>query len=862
MADKIVKEKALNKTLELLHNHLDSNYAQKDGFYPDMTVGVSQNLLGKTDIVNDSAYRTVGGDSDVLSGFEAASIESIQGNAIAWNQLINPNNSSREYGGATLSYLGNGKYNIKGTTTTSGGRNTLVLTKTTIPLVSGHKTLVWRTKCSHSGDMFFTNANSYQSIGKLNGGSNIYTVNENLGSVHIGINVVADVEYDDTFTCLLIDLTLIYGAGNEPTTAEQFEADYQRWFGRPLTYEEYDEGSIRPVLATGIKTVGFNLAYIDNFEGDVSEVKRKPIFENHCGYQGMLHLQVDWTAENENVRPRLMVYYKDGSYSTFCLMSTGTSGSFQANTNVNVDYIVITSNTSAGHITAKNLCINFSWSGKRDGEYESHWEEITPLPITTLTGKLNGEGESVVIFPDGLKRAGQYFDEIKVVNGVTKAIKRVQDMHIENMELVYTLCDEPEEYIIDNFELPTTYKIDDFGTEQIVSPENGITPILITKYGINAVDAIRRLPQRFENYYTKPEIDGMLQSNSGSGETYVEITYSELKALKDASKLVPGTFYRITDYVGTCKEVPSNNTYVATPFDVIIQAISPDNLSEEGFAAKNKTNVPSFIEKSDLSRWRVWYCLENDTTRFKWADEVNGKGVIYRLMDDRNNDIPWDFYSIRLDSSYISGGIIIKPCDDKQLNNILIDWYSSDIKIGYNSKNIRILTSYDITIGDNCDNVYVSDESRRVTIGNNCKTITVNGGNDGAYTQDVTIGNNCDTINVGNPWEGSTVKNIVIGNNCSNIIHTGNDNVLVDDYVSNITVSRGTIHVLYGDYNNQTTPSNTIDGSTTSEGRLTASLNANGEIILWTERNGVQLLMQRQIDALKAEIEQLKQQLS
>lgn len=30
------------------------------------------------------------------------------------------------------------------------------------------------------------------------------------------------------------------GLSKEPTTAEQFEADYQKWFGRTLEYEEYD----------------------------------------------------------------------------------------------------------------------------------------------------------------------------------------------------------------------------------------------------------------------------------------------------------------------------------------------------------------------------------------------------------------------------------------------------------------------------------------------------------------------------------------------------------------------------------------------------------------------------------------------
>ena len=40
------------------------------------------------------------------------------------------------------------------------------------------------------------------------------------------------------------------------------------------------------------------------------------------------------------------------------------------------------------------------------------------------------------------------------------------------------------------------------------------------------------------------------------------------------------------------------------------------------------------------------YCLDNDTTRFAWADETNGKGVIYRMIDEFDNDVPYDFKNI------------------------------------------------------------------------------------------------------------------------------------------------------------------------------------------------------------------------
>ena len=52
--------------------------------------------------------------------------------------------------------------------------------------------------------------------------------------------------------------------------------------------------------------------------------------------------------------------------------------------------------------------------------------DTVPIPVTQIKGKLNGTGESVTVFPDGMKRAGNVYDEIKVENGVVAAKKRIQ----------------------------------------------------------------------------------------------------------------------------------------------------------------------------------------------------------------------------------------------------------------------------------------------------------------------------------------------------------------------------------------------------------------------------------------------------
>jgi hypothetical protein len=226
----------------------------------------------------------------------------------------------------------------------------------------------------------------------------------------------------------------------------------------------------------------------------------------------------------------------------------------------------------------------------------------------------------------------------------------------------------------------------------------------------------------------------------------VEVTWQELKDLRDSSALVPGREYRITDYVTTT--VQENTRSAGHQFDIIVTADDVDKLNENARATHKKKELLPWFEhsKSDpaeryfyvdsvviegltlyrwvsyeelnagdwtdgqhrttylltekrdvvigdvvwgwqsiddgeyrendyeegsdetktiinvgegympgsdyfanskLEAWKLKYCLDNDTSRFAWADEVNGKGVIYRMIDEFNNDVPYDFKNIQ-----------------------------------------------------------------------------------------------------------------------------------------------------------------------------------------------------------------------
>ena len=126
-------------------------------------------------------------------------------------------------------------------------------------------------------------------------------------------------------------------------------------------------------------------------------------------------------------------------------------------------------------------------------------------------------------------------------------------------------------------------------------------------------------------------------------DNLIEITYSELVSLKNGNNLSKGTYYRITDYNTTT--VQENTQSANHPFDVIVLALSNNTLSENAQAIQHAGD--SYFTDCKLSAWELKYCIENDTDRFAWADPTQGKGVIFYMKDEWNNECPYDFKNIQ-----------------------------------------------------------------------------------------------------------------------------------------------------------------------------------------------------------------------
>ena len=192
-----------------------------------------------------------------------------------------------------------------------------------------------------------------------------------------------------------------------------------------------------------------------------------------------------------------------------------------------------------------------------------------------------------------------------------------------------------------------------------VLQQSGMTPLQESITG-KADKATTLAGYGIGDAYTKSEVDTALNTKQntltpGNGisikgnvisstvdSLITPITYAELVALRDSSSLVAGMQYRITDYA--CTTTQENTQSAGHPFDIIVTADSENTLNEEARAIQHEGDT--YFTDCNLSAWKIWYCLDNDATRFAWADSVNGKGVIYRMIDEWNNDVPYDFKNI------------------------------------------------------------------------------------------------------------------------------------------------------------------------------------------------------------------------
>ena len=112
-------------------------------------------------------------------------------------------------------------------------------------------------------------------------------------------------------------------------------------------------------------------------------------------------------------------------------------------------------------------------------------------------------------------------------------------------------------------------------------------------------------------------------TGGGSTAATVKITYSELKALRDNSKLIPGQQYRIIDYVTTTAQ--ENTQSAGHQFDIIVTADDEKTLNETARAALHEGD--EYFQKITSStklvsaNWKEGVTLNSITEEYKMSDD-------------------------------------------------------------------------------------------------------------------------------------------------------------------------------------------------------------------------------------------------
>lgn len=289
----------------------------------------------------------------------------------------------------------------------------------------------------------------------------------------------------------------------------------------------------------------------------------------------------------------------------------------------------------------------------------------------------------------------------------------------------------------------------------------------------------------------------------------IETTYADLVELRDINKLVPGQTYIITDY--ECTTIQEDTQSAGHQFDVIVVADSSNTLNEIARARLHKGDT--YFAETDLGAWELKYTIDNDNTRFAWADEESGKGVIYYMKDEFGNECPYDFKNIKFKGSSLFRDPGNSLIDDNAYYYTFSATDGTEDMALLESNNIHdnILNSYGSI---STSNGYIKKLNHIVflgkyfynnTFGNECHHITFR---TNSYCNNFGVecyNNYLDARNTHNIFKNRCSKNVLNYACSSNVLNEGcTSNTFKGNNTDNILGSRCVLNTFYDSSSNNT----------------------------------------------------------
>ena len=159
-------------------------------------------------------------------------------------------------------------------------------------------------------------------------------------------------------------------------------------------------------------------------------------------------------------------------------------------------------------------------------------------------------------------------------------------------------------------------------------------------YASDNTTVVHQLSNKADKGDVEESISGVNERLSSiENSSVTPIIYNDLVNLRNKGLLIPGRQYKIIDYVTTTST--KNTKSAGHQFDIIVTALNESTLSEEAKASISEKDSYFRNNGSNLSAWKIWYCLDNDTSRFEWAGSESNMTVYDydNYLDTSNCDI-------------------------------------------------------------------------------------------------------------------------------------------------------------------------------------------------------------------------------
>lgn len=385
-------------------------------------VALAKDLTGSIEATPEEfTFRPSAGTKSIRD--ESAVIRRIKGNTSVWGQYAdNPvfaNGTSKwNRVNTTLSIDTDGSLKVKHDTDSSqgfsqifddrhipSGHRVLVVVDYKRSTSTAKSLLVYLRKESQTG---FDRGELWVSSASRRTDGIIITTTEPSMSVNIYPFIGGAVEdYTNVYSVNIFDLTALYGAGNEPTTLEEFKKLY------PESYYPYCAPEVRSMRATGIETIGANAFDKDSVVGglinadgtvtsnDIYSVAKIEVVPNEV-------YTLSDVANAANTTYTYALYDSDDRFISVGEIKNSVTKPISVSGDVtipmNARYIrVVVHNDSLD-----SYCVNLKHSGTLTAEEAVYFKEVRMLP------------DIAKYFPDGMHSIGGVFDEINEESAIKR----------------------------------------------------------------------------------------------------------------------------------------------------------------------------------------------------------------------------------------------------------------------------------------------------------------------------------------------------------------------------------------------------------------------------------------------------------